>query len=101
MPFIFNSSALNLLADFQPDLIKIDMGLVRDIDKRKPRQAIVRGVTRICEELGIRIIAEGIETLDEYQFLQDLGINLMQGFLFSKPLFEASGQLEKLHWPQK
>ena len=52
-------------------------------------------------EVCIRIIAEGIETLDEYQFLQDLGINLMQGFLFSKPLFEASGQLEKLYWPQK
>lgn len=94
-------AGLNLLADFQPDLIKIDMGLVRDIDKRKPSQAIVRGVTRICEELGIRIIAEGIETLDECQFLQDLGINLMQGFLFSKPLFEASGQINMIGWPQR
>lgn len=93
-------AGLNLLADFQPDMIKIDMGLIRDIDKRKSSQAIVRGVTRICEELDIRIIAEGIETVDEYAFLQDLGIHLMQGYLFSKPLFEATGQAEKLVWPK-
>ena len=93
-------AGLNLLAEFQPDLIKLDMGLVRDIDKRKPSQAIARGVTRICEELGIRIIAEGIETVDERKFLQDLGVNLMQGYLFSKPLFEACGQVEMIGWPQ-
>lgn len=92
-------AGLNLLADFQPDLIKIDMGLIRGIDNRKSSQAIVRGVTRICEELGIRVIAEGVETLDEYAFLKDLGIYLMQGYLFSRPLFEASGQPENLDWP--
>lgn len=94
-------AGLSLLADFQPDLIKLDMSLVRNINERKPSQVIVRGVTRICEELGIRIIAEGIETLDECRFLQDIGINLMQGFLFSKPLFEAAAQLEKLGWPSQ
>lgn len=92
-------AGLNLLADFQPDFIKIDMGLIRDIDKRKASQVIVRGVTRICEELGIRIIAEGIETLGEFQFLKDLGISMMQGYLFSKPLFEAVGQVELLQYP--
>lgn len=94
-------AGLNLLADFQPDLIKIDMELIRNIDKRKPSQAIVRGVVRICEELGIRVIAEGIETLDEYSFLKDQGINLMQGYLFSRPLFEASGHPENINWPGK
>ena len=52
-----------------------------------------------CEELDIGIIAEGIETVDECKFLQDLGVNLMQGFLFSKPLFEACGQVEAVGWP--
>jgi len=93
-------AGLSLLADFQPDIIKLDMGLIRNIDQRRPSQVIARGVTRICEELGIDIIAEGIETVDECKFLQDLGVNLMQGYLFSKPLFEACGQVETVFWPQ-
>jgi EAL domain-containing protein (putative c-di-GMP-specific phosphodiesterase class I) len=93
-------AGLNLLADFQPDLIKLDMGLVRNIEQRKPSQAIARGVVRICEELGIRIIAEGIETLNEYHFLQDLGITLMQGYLFSQPLFESCARADTLPWPR-
>ncbi|MDB5893767.1 MAG: diguanylate phosphodiesterase [Rhodoferax sp.] len=81
-------AGLNLLADFQPDIVKLDMDLVRHIDQSPARRAIVRGVSRICEELGIRIIGEGVETIDECQCLQDLGISLIQGYLFSKPLFE-------------
>ena len=92
-------AGLNLLADFQPDLIKLDMELVRHIDKSPARQAIVRGVSHICEELGIRIIGEGVETLDECLCLQDMGVSLMQGYLFAKPLFEACGQAETIHWP--
>ena len=82
-------AGLNLLADFQPDIVKLDMGLVRQIDQSAARQAIARGVVRICEELGIRVIAEGIETVAEYRFLQDVGVTLMQGYLFSRPKFEA------------
>jgi EAL domain-containing protein (putative c-di-GMP-specific phosphodiesterase class I) len=91
-------AGLNLLADFQPDIIKLDMELVRHIDHSPARQAIVRGVSRICEELGIKIIGEGVETLDECLCLQDMGVSLMQGYLFAKPLFEACGQAEAIHW---
>ncbi len=92
-------AGLNLLADFQPDLIKLDMALVRDIDKSRPRQAIVKGVARMCEELAIRIIAEGIESRDECLCLQGMGIGLMQGYLFGKPAFESCGQVDALAWP--
>lgn len=92
-------AGLNLLADFQPDLIKLDMDLIRDIDRHPARQAIVRGVTGICAELGIEVIAEGVEREDEMRCLRDLGIVLMQGYLFSKPLFEACGQPETIAWP--
>jgi len=92
-------AGLNLLADFQPDIIKLDMELVRHIDKSLARQAIVRGVARICEELGIRIIAEGVETLDECLCLQGMGVGLMQGYLFARPLFEACGQADAVAWP--
>lgn len=92
-------AGLNLLADFQPDLVKLDMGLVRNIDQRKAAQAIARGVTRICEELGIGVIAEGIETAGECACLHDMGVNLMQGYLFSRPLFESAGAADALPWP--
>lgn len=81
-------SGLNLLAEFQPDSIKIDMYLVRDIDSNGPRQAIVRGIIRTCQDLGIDIIAEGVETDDEYQWLFEEGIELFQGYFFAKPGFE-------------
>ena len=92
-------AGLNLLADFQPDILKLDMDLVRHVDRRPARQAIVRGVTRIAEELGITVVAEGVETPDECQCLQDMGIQLMQGYLFSRPLFEACAQPAAIAWP--
>ena len=92
-------AGLNLLAEFQPNIIKLDMELIRDIDKLPVKQAIARGVVQICAELGIRIIAEGVETVEEYRFLRHLDISLMQGFLFSKPLFEACGEVATISWP--
>jgi EAL domain-containing protein (putative c-di-GMP-specific phosphodiesterase class I) len=82
-------SGLTLLADFQPDLIKLDMELVRNIDTDSARQIIVRGVLAICEELGIRVIAEGIETRGERDFFAAHGVTLMQGYFFAKPAFKG------------
>ncbi len=82
-------AGLNLLAHFQPEAIKIDMQLVRDIWHQGPRQAIVRGVITTCTDLGIDIVAEGVETMDEYQWLRDEGISLFQGYLFARPAFQA------------
>ncbi len=82
-------SGLTLLADFQPDLIKLDMALVRHIDQDTVRQRIVCGVLQICRDLGVRVIAEGIETAGERDFLARHGVTLMQGFLFAKPAFNA------------
>jgi len=82
-------AGLNLLADFQPDILKIDMKLVRDINQNKVKQTLVRSIQQIGEELGIQLIAEGIETEDEYKYLRDTGITLMQGYFFQKPMVEA------------
>ncbi|QFU76301.1 diguanylate phosphodiesterase [Halioglobus maricola] len=81
-------AGLNLLADFQPDIIKLDMALVRGIESNGPRQAIVRGLTRTCMDLGIDIIAEGIETQDEFLWLRNEGVELFQGLLLAGPAFE-------------
>lgn len=93
-------AGLNLLADFQPDIVKLDMALVRGIDADKPRRAIVAGVSAMCRELGIRVIAEGIETGDEMRCLRDLGIQLMQGYWFGRPQFEAVTPAGNIPWPE-
>ena len=78
-------AGLNLLADFQPDIVKLDIGLIRDIDGDRVRQRIVSHMMRLCEDLGIRVIAEGVETIAECRALLDLGVVLQQGFLFARP----------------
>lgn len=83
-------AGLNLLSDFQPDILKIDMKLIRDICQSKVKQTLVRSIQQIGEELGIQLIAEGIETEEEYKYLRDNGITLMQGYYFQKPLLEAT-----------
>jgi EAL domain-containing protein (putative c-di-GMP-specific phosphodiesterase class I) len=92
-------AGLNLLADFQPDILKLDMELIRNINHSRARQAIVRGVMRMCEEMSIAVIGEGVETIDECLCLQAMGVKLIQGYLFGKPLFEACTTQEQLHWP--
>jgi len=82
-------SGLNLLAEFQPDQIKIDMALLRGIDRNGPRQAIVRAIIAVCRDLGIDVIAEGVETVDEFRWFEGEGVCLFQGYLFAKPGFES------------
>ena len=81
-------SGLNLLADLQPDILKIDMNLVRNIAGRGPRQAIARAIIRACSDLGIVVVAEGVETSDEYHWFENEGVRLFQGYLFARPGFE-------------
>ncbi|WP_434610512.1 EAL domain-containing protein [Pseudomonas sp. R1-7] len=78
-------SGLNLLALFQPQVIKIDMALTRDIDRDRVKRAIVEGIILVANRLGITIIAEGVETREESATLLAMGIELMQGFLFARP----------------
>ena len=93
-------AGLNLLADFQPDIIKLDMALVRGVDASRSRQAITRGVLRICFELDIAVIAEGVETPEERDFFCDEGVALMQGYLFSRPTFQGLGAVAASAWPR-
>ncbi len=81
-------AGLDLLAEFQPDILKLDMALIRNIDQRPASRAVVRAIVSICRELGIQLIAEGVETLQEFGALQNLGIELFQGYLFARPQLE-------------
>ncbi len=82
-------AGLTLLADIQTDIIKLDMALLRHIDREKQRQIIVKQVLQICQELAIVPIAEGIESYEELRTLEDLGVELFQGYYFARPAFQA------------
>lgn len=82
-------SGLNLLAEIQTDLVKLDMALIRNIDQDKGRRAIVRGIIQVCNDLAIRVIGEGIETRAELETLQGFGVELFQGYYFARPAFRA------------
>lgn len=83
-------SGLNLLAMFQPGVLKIDMALTRGIDTDPIKQAIVEGIVLVAGRLNITVIAEGVETPQERDAILHLGIELMQGYLFARP---AIGEL--------
>jgi EAL domain-containing protein (putative c-di-GMP-specific phosphodiesterase class I) len=91
-------AGLNLLAEYQPDILKIDMDLTRNIDQNPPRQSIVKGIVAICRDLGVGVVAEGVETKEERDFLYSIGIHLMQGYLFCKPAFQALGEIDPDAW---
>lgn len=82
-------AGLNLLARFQPDIIKLDMELIRGLDASLPRRIIVDGVMKMCAALGVEVIAEGIETRGELDALREIGVRYIQGYLFAKPGFQS------------
>jgi len=89
-------SGLSLLSQFQPDIVKLDMGLVRCLDLDRVKRTIVAHIVRLSADLGVTVVAEGIETVGEYETLVDLGVTLFQGYLFARPTFEG---LSPINWP--
>lgn len=81
-------SGLNLLADLPTNVVKLDMALIHNLHERPRSLAIVRSTVALCRSLDTEVIAEGIETIEEYRTLKDVGVRLMQGYLFAKPTFE-------------
>lgn len=81
-------SRMDWLTDLRPDILKLDMQLIRDIDQSHDKQKIVRDVANVCRLQGTQVLAEGIETKEELDCLLDLGIHLFQGYYLAKPTLE-------------
>jgi EAL domain-containing protein (putative c-di-GMP-specific phosphodiesterase class I) len=81
-------AGLNLLAEYQPDFIKLDRQLVTGIHQNPARQAIARAVILVCRELHIGMLAEGVEDIAEVAWFVDQGVVLFQGNYFAEPGFE-------------
>lgn len=90
-------AGLGLLSEFQPDIVKLDMALIRGIDTDRVKQKIVRNILNMLRDLDIAPVCEGIETFGEYEALRDLGVSLMQGYLLARPEVEA---LPEIAWAE-
>jgi EAL domain-containing protein (putative c-di-GMP-specific phosphodiesterase class I) len=69
----------------EPEIVKLDMSLIRDIHITSTKQKVVRSMTALSKDMGMTVVAEGVETREERDCLVDLGCDLLQGFLFAKP----------------
>ncbi len=82
-------AGLNLLSKFQPDIVKLDMELIRGIDRDSVKQRMVTHTLAMLNDLGVQPLCEGVETREELDMLRDLGVRLIQGYLLAKPAFES------------
>lgn len=78
-------SGLSSIAELQPELVKMDMGLVRGIETSPTQLALAEALVSLCAKLRIHLIAEGIETPAERDCLSNLGLDLLQGYYFARP----------------
>ena len=79
-------SSLNMLSEFNVDTLKIDMGFLRNSDLSEKSKDILQSVVVLAKELGMHVISEGVETKEQYEMLIQMGIDIVQGYFFAKPM---------------
>jgi EAL domain-containing protein (putative c-di-GMP-specific phosphodiesterase class I) len=78
-------AGLTAFASLEPDFVKLDRGIVAGVDREPMKQRLVASIVSVSREMGIAVVAEGIETDTEKRAMTELGCDLMQGFLFRRP----------------
>lgn len=96
-------TSLTYLSELRPDLVKLDRDLVRGLHGADPRVALVTALIHYAHDLGIRVVAEGIETVGELQMVADLGADYAQGYFLGRPAPGAAGLSAEaaLHWTRR
>lgn len=79
-------AGLRFIVDLEPDLLKLDMSLTRDIDHDPARRALTTAMVRLAQDIGCKIVAEGIESIAERDALAEIGVEYGQGYLFAQPM---------------
>jgi EAL domain-containing protein (putative c-di-GMP-specific phosphodiesterase class I) len=78
-------AGLTSFVALEPELVKLDMSLVRDVERTPTKQKLIRSMATLCKDLGIIVVAEGVETAAERDCVVELGCDLLQGYLHGKP----------------
>lgn len=78
-------AGLTSFALLEPEIVKFDMSLVRDVHKYPTKQKLIRSMAALCKDMGMMVVGEGVETVEERTALTDLGCDLLQGYLFARP----------------
>ena len=79
-------SSLNMLKDIKMDTIKLDMGFLRKTQNNERSMSIVRNVIQLSKKLGMEVVTEGVETVEQVEALTDMGCDVFQGYYFAKPM---------------
>ena len=80
------NSSLNVIKDLHVDVLKLDMMFFRDCDSRERAEAVVTSIVSMAKALGMKTVAEGVETRSQVEFLRKIGCDVVQGFVFAKPM---------------
>jgi EAL domain-containing protein (putative c-di-GMP-specific phosphodiesterase class I) len=78
-------AGLTSFALLEPEIVKLDMSLVRNVHKQSTKQKLIRSMTSLCKDMGMMVVGEGVENGEERDALLDLGCDLLQGYLFALP----------------
>ncbi|NBQ54079.1 MAG: EAL domain-containing protein [Proteobacteria bacterium] len=82
-------SGLDRIVKMRPDIVKFDRSLIDGIDRDPARQAFLKSMLAAAKLVGAKVLAEGVERVEEAKFCQDNGVDLVQGYLFHRPQFRA------------
>jgi len=88
-------SNLKRILDLHPKIVKLDRELIINLDRNPRQQKLVSGIVRMCVDLDAMVVAEGIETDQEFIALQDIGVHYGQGYLFARPAYP----MPAVTWP--
>ena len=88
-------SNLKRVVDLEPAVVKLDRELVTGIDRHPRQRELIRYVVQLCEGLGARVVAEGIETVDELEAVREVGVHYVQGYLLARPGYP----IPEVDWP--
>lgn len=92
-------SGLSALAEIEPEFVKIDMSIIRGVDRSSTKQRVIRSMATLANDLGSRMICEGVETLEEATALRALGADWLQGYYFARPAAEFAAAPTAIAWP--
>jgi EAL domain-containing protein (putative c-di-GMP-specific phosphodiesterase class I) len=92
-------SGMARLADLRPDAIKVDRALITRCDEDGTRRAILASLLALGREIGVDVVLEGVERVEEVETLRGIGGRFMQGFYFGRPAFEAMVAESEIQWP--